>query len=77
MYGSGIPKDDACFIDSSIALARSSSSLETLTECSFDSFSDRAIARARASSSSRADVCSALFPDLVGEPVGIRDDDAA
>ena len=51
-YGSGIPKGDACFIDSSIALARSSSSLETFTERSFRSFSERAIARARSFSSS-------------------------
>ena len=60
-----------CLIDSSIALARSSSSLETFTECSFDSFSERAITNARFLSSSSTGACSTPFSILGDELVGI------
>ena len=52
LLGTGMEEYDECLNDSSIAFARSSSSLETFPECSFDSFSERASARASSSSKS-------------------------
>jgi len=73
--GTGISKYDACLIDSLIALAKSSCSLETFPECSFDSFSERAIASASASSSLTG-ACLTSLSYLGGELVGIRGGDA-
>jgi len=58
-----------------MAFARSSSSLEIFAECSFDSSLERAIADARASSSSSTGECLKSFSDLGGELVEIRDGD--
>ena len=61
-----MPKDDACLIDSSIAFARSSSSLEI----SLASFLERAIASAT-SSSSLTGVLLTSFSNLGDELLGI------
>jgi hypothetical protein len=72
----GIPKFDACLIDSSIALAKSSSSsLEAFLDCSFDSFSERASAIAIASSSSSTGACFTSVWGLGGEAAGPRGGD--
>jgi len=66
----GMGKYDACFNDSSIAFARSSSSLETFPECSFDSISERASTRLSCSSSSSTGAFLVSSPNLGGGPVG-------
>jgi len=76
VLGTGMPKYDACLNDSSIAFARSSSSLETFTECSIDSLSERASTRA-SSSSSLTGVFLVSSSNLGGGPVGIRGGDEA
>jgi len=75
VLGTGIPKYDACLNDSSIAFAMSSSSLETFTECSFDSFSDRASTRASSSSTSSTGAFLVSSTRLGGGPVGKRGGD--
>lgn len=70
--GTGMAKGDAYLIDSSIAFARSSCSLETLPQCSFASCLERAITNARSLSSSLPGVCLMSFSGLGGELVGIR-----
>lgn len=72
VWGTGIPKDEACLIDSSIAFARSSSSLEILPWRSCDSFSERAIASASCFSSSSMGGHLSSLSSLGDELVGIR-----
>ena len=67
--------DDSCLNDSSIAFARSSSSLDTFPECSFDSSSDMASTRASSSSSSSTGAFLVSSSNLGGGPVGIRGGD--
>ena len=69
----GMWKGGACFIDSLIAFSKSCSSLESCPECSLDSFSERAIARASSSSSfvgARLMSPSRLGGELVGNGGG-------
>ena len=75
VLGTGIPKDCASLIDSLIAFAKSSSSLETFPECSFDSLSEMAIASASCSASSSAGARLTSFSNPGGELVGNRGGD--
>lgn len=75
VLGTGIPKYDTCLIDSSIALASSSSSLDTFPECSFNSFSERASASASCFSSSSIGATLVSSSNLGGGLVGRRGGD--
>ena len=66
----GAPQGDGCFIDSSIAFLKSSSSWDTIPNCCFDSFSERAIAIFSASSSSSTGARLTSPSNLGGEPAG-------
>ena len=73
--GIGIPKFDAYLIDSSMAFANSSSSLETFPDCSFDSLSERASTRLSSSCSLLPGTRLRSFSNFGGELVRTRGGD--